>query len=42
MDQKVSSKFYRKGISLMELFETFPDEKTAEEWFEMQRWGGRG
>ena len=42
MGQKAPGKFYRKGISLPELFEMFPDEKTAEEWFEIQRWGEVG
>lgn len=29
---------YRKGISLMELFEMFPDEESARLWFEAQIW----
>ena len=32
-------KHYRKGISLIELFQKFPDNATAERWFEAQRWG---
>ena len=28
----------RKGISLIDLFEMFPDDKTAEEWFIKSRW----
>ena len=28
----------RNGISLIELFEMFPDEQTAREWFEAARW----
>ena len=28
----------RNGISLIELFEMFPDEQTAREWFESTRW----
>ena len=32
-------KSHREGISLMELFEMFPDEETAEQWFEDCRWG---
>ncbi len=28
----------RKGISLVELFQLFPDEETAEKWFEKERW----
>ena len=31
-------KHYRKGISLIELMEMFPDDKTAEQWFTKQRW----
>ena len=29
---------YRKGISVIELFQLFPDDKTAEEWFVQSRW----
>ncbi len=32
-------KSYRTGISLIELFDMFPDEQTAEKWFEEWRWG---
>ena len=28
----------RKGVSLIELFEKFPDNRTAEQWFESVRW----
>ncbi len=28
----------RKGVSLIELFEKFPDNRTAEQWFEDVRW----
>ena len=28
----------RKGVSLMELFDKFPDDATAERWFEETRW----
>jgi transposase-like protein len=31
-------KSFRKGISLIELFEMFPDEDAAQKWFEEQRW----
>ena len=31
-------KFFRKGISLIELFEMFPDDATAEAWFVKSRW----
>jgi transposase-like protein len=32
-------RYERKGMSLVELFELFPDDATAEAWFELQRWG---
>ena len=28
----------RKGLNLIELFQMFPDDATAERWFEAQRW----
>ena len=31
-------KNFRKGITLMELFRKFPDNKTAEKWFESRIW----
>ena len=31
-------KSHRKGISLMELMQKFPDDKTAEAWFVQSRW----
>ena len=31
-------KAYRKGISLLELYRMFPDDETAERWFEQARW----
>ena len=37
--QKGPGKFYRKGISLMDIMEKFPDDATAESWFEQMRWG---
>ena len=39
---KAPGKYYRKGISLPELFQMFPDDRTAEEWLEKQRWGTVG
>ena len=42
MGQKAPGKFYRKGIGLIELLEMFPDEQTAEDWFEEKRWGKAG
>ena len=38
MAQTASDKAFRKGISLMELMEMFPDEATATAWFEAQMW----
>ena len=31
-------KYYRTGISLVELFQLFPDDEAAEEWFVACRW----
>ena len=39
MAQKAPGKHYREGISLVELFERFPDDAAAERWFEERRWG---
>ena len=39
---KAPSKFYREGMSLIQLFKKFSDDKTAERWFEEQRWGEAG
>lgn len=33
-------KSYRKGITLIELLQMFPDDATAERWFEDARWSG--
>ena len=35
---KGPGRHYREGISLIELFKKFPDDKTAEAWFENERW----
>ena len=29
----------RKGLTIIEWFEMFPNNETAEEWLEKQRWG---
>ena len=42
MAQNAPGKHYREGISLIGLFERFPNDATAEEWFEEQRWGEAG
>lgn len=34
----MAGKDYRKGISLTQLFKTFPDEQAAQDWFESARW----
>ncbi|MYE27213.1 MAG: transposase [Chloroflexi bacterium] len=38
MAQNAPGQHYRKGITIMELLQMFPDDKTAEEWFVKQRW----
>ena len=35
-------KHYRTGLTVFELFEMFPDEAAAREWFETIRWGATG
>ena len=40
--QKAPGKSHREGISLIELFEMFPDEATAAKWFEDVRWPNEG
>lgn len=32
----------RQGLTIMELFEMFPNDAAAERWFELQRWGEEG
>ena len=38
MSQNAPGKHFRKGITMMELFKMFPDNKTAEKWFESRIW----
>ncbi len=38
MAQHAPGQHHRKGITVMELFQMFPDDKTAEKWFEQARW----
>ena len=38
MAQNAPGRHYRKGMTLLEMFEMFPDDKTAEAWFVEQRW----
>ena len=40
MAQKAPGKAHREGVSLIELFQMFPDNKAAQAWLEEQRWGG--
>ncbi len=35
-------KSYREGITLIKLFQLFPDDETAERWLENRRWGKDG
>lgn len=39
MAQSAPGQHFRKGITLMQLFQQFPDDKTAEAWFIKNRWG---
>ncbi len=36
--QSGPGKWFRKGLSLIDLFELFPDDASAEKWFIEQRW----
>lgn len=36
---KGPGKYYREGLTVEQLFNLVPDEQSAEEWFEMGRWG---
>ena len=38
MAQQAPGKHYRKGITLAKLFQMFPDDATAEQWFVETRW----
>ena len=38
MSQPAPGKYYRDGLSLIDLFAMFPDNATAERWFVAQRW----
>ena len=38
MSTSAPGRHYREGISLMEFFDLFPDEASAEAWFVQQRW----
>ena len=36
--KRAPGKSYRKGLTLLQVFQMFPDNETAEEWFINQRW----
>ena len=38
MARNAPGKHFRKGITLLELTELFPTERSARRWFESQRW----
>ena len=38
MEKKAPGKHFRDGITLIQLFEKFPDDETAEKWFVECRW----
>ncbi len=40
--RKAPGKSHRKGITLMQVMDMFPDESTAVQWFEKQVWGRAG
>lgn len=40
MARKAPGKHWRKGISLAEVFQRFPDDQAAAAWFAEVRWGG--
>lgn len=35
---KAPGKHYREGLTILQLFQKFPDDATAEKWLEEQRW----
>ena len=37
---KAPGKYYRKGLSLIEVMNLFPSDEAARDWFEEVRWGG--
>ena len=38
MTQKAPGKYYRDGITLIDIFKMFPDDASAEKWFVETRW----
>ena len=41
-EHKAPGKAFREGLTILEMFRLFPDNKAAERWFEDQRWGETG
>ena len=41
IEKKGPGRYDRKGLTIIELFRMFPDNETAEMWFEEQRWGSK-
>ena len=37
--RKGPGRYYRRGITIFEVFEIFPNDTAARLWFEKQRWG---
>ena len=42
MSKKGPGRAHREGLTIMELFQKFPDNAAAERWFEDQRWSATG
>ena len=42
MSKKGPGRAHREGLTVIELLQMFPDDATAERWFEEQRWGTTG
>ena len=40
MAKSAPGKHRRKGLTILQLLELFPDDRTAERWFEQVRWSG--
>ena len=38
--KRAPGKHYRKGLTVLQLMELFPDDQAAERWFERVRWAG--
>ena len=38
MTIKAPGRAHRKGLTIIELFQLFPADRSAEKWFEEQRW----